>query len=105
MHRILTLASVLFFLIINNLNAQNNISRKGTMKVRKIYSVEEKSKEPVKTAVENKVKDEIKNNPEVQKAKADIERARKEAEAKAEGDARIKARQDSIKRKAGNLPE
>jgi hypothetical protein len=65
-------------------------------------SVKEQAKEAVKDAVKDKVKDEIKNSAESQKAQAEIDKAKKDAEDKIrkEAEARLKAQQDSIANKA-----
>jgi hypothetical protein len=50
-------------------------------------SAKEQAKEAVKDVLVNKAKDEIKNNAEVQKAQAEVEKAKKEAEDKARAEA------------------
>jgi hypothetical protein len=57
-------------------------------------SVQQGSKEQVKTAVENKVKEEIKNNAQIQEAQRQAEEAKKAAEEK------VKAEQERIKKEA-----
>jgi hypothetical protein len=57
-------------------------------------SVQEQGKEQAKTAVENKVKEEIKNNAQIQEAQKQVEDAKKAAEEK------VKAEQERIKKEA-----
>jgi hypothetical protein len=64
-------------------SSQSPNAQRGTMRVRKKpNTMKDTAKDVVKTSVEEKVKDQVNNNEDVQKAKDDAERVKKEAEEK-----------------------
>jgi hypothetical protein len=72
-------------------------------------NLKDQAKDAIKTAVEDKVKDQINTNPDVQKAKEDVDKAKKDAEDQArqeqdkikkQADDRLQAQKDSLTKMA-----
>ncbi|HXA03137.1 MAG TPA: AsmA-like C-terminal region-containing protein, partial [Cytophagaceae bacterium] len=96
-----------------NENVKMDFKVGGTYKDPKIglsgSNMKDQAKDVIKNAVENKIKDEVNNNQDVQKAKDDADKAKKDAEDKAkqeedrlrkQADERINAQKDSLAKMA-----